>query len=117
MLTIPGEIVDAACVNTAADRQLTPSTIGGQSVLLVQRSFTAGFRPDLVGVDACVGFNGTDFKALPCAGVTPVSLVGGELQAGAACASGHDGAAQLTVDTTGQTCAQFTTTDVTATPP
>lgn len=119
MLNISGEIVDAACVDTAADRQITPTTVGGQSVLLVQRSFSAGFRQDLVGVQACVGFNGTDFKAEPCgaAGITAVTLVGGELQAGTACASGHDGAAQLTIDPTGKNCAQYTSTDVTATPP
>lgn len=62
MLTNTGEIVDAACVNTSADRQVTPSTnAAGDSVLLVQRSFTAGFRPDLVGKDVCVGFNGMIF--------------------------------------------------------
>lgn len=85
----------------------------------MQRSFDASFRPDLVGVDACVGFNGTDFKAEPCgaAGIIPVSFVGGELQAGTACASGHDGAAQLTVDTTGKVCAQYTVTDVAAAAP
>ena len=118
-LTKPGEIVDAACVDTSADRQLTPSTLNGASVLLVQRSFDASFRPDLVGVDAIVGFNGTDFKAEPAgaAGITPVTFVGGELTAGTVCASGHDGAAQLTVDLTGKTCAQYTTTDVTATAP
>ena len=73
----------------------------------------------MVDVEACVGFNGTHFKALPCgaAGITPVSLVGGQLQAGSACASGHDGLAQLTVDTTGTTCAQFTTSNVAATAP
>ena len=73
----------------------------------------------MVDVEACVGFNGTHFKALPCgaAGITPVSLVGGQLKAGSACASGHDGAAQLTVDASGTSCAQYTTTDVTATAP
>lgn len=113
-------MVDAACVNTAADRQVTPSTnAAGANVLLVQRSFTAGFRPDLVGVQACVGFNGTTFRAEDCAatGVTMVSLVGGELTAGKACQSGHDGAAQLTVDPTGAKCVGVTTTTVTATAP
>ena len=43
-----GEIVDAACVNEAADRQLNPSTISGTNVLAVQRGFSNGFRPDLV---------------------------------------------------------------------
>jgi hypothetical protein len=87
-------MVDAACVNTAADRQVTPSTnAAGDNVLLVQRSFDAGFRPDLVGKDVCVGFNGTDFLAQDCASSTQfVSLVGGELKAGTACQSGHDSA-------------------------
>lgn len=106
-------------MDNSADRQITPSTLGTQQVLLVQRSFTADFRPDLVGVDACVGFNGTDYKAEPCgaAGITSVTFVGGELHAGASCASGHDGLAQLTVDTTGKTCATYTVTDVAAAAP
>lgn len=106
-----GEIVDAACVTTSSDRQITPSTSStGQSVLFVNRAFSAGFRPDLVGKQPCVGFNGTDFKALDCnaAGTVFVSLVGGQLKAGTACDSGHDGKAQLTVDTAGKTCASFT---------
>ncbi|KAI0455518.1 hypothetical protein F5B21DRAFT_503330 [Xylaria acuta] len=37
-----GEIVDATCVNEAADRQLTPATVGGTSALQVQPSFSAG---------------------------------------------------------------------------
>ncbi|CAK7231866.1 hypothetical protein SBRCBS47491_008074 [Sporothrix bragantina] len=109
-----GEIVDAACVDTAIDRQITPDTINGQSVLRVQRTFTADFRPDLVGVQACVGFNGTDFKAVDCNGAQPVVFTGGELRTsdGAVCASGHDGIAQLTIDTTGTNCATYTVTDV-----
>ena len=94
---------------------MTPTTIGGQDVLKVQRTFSAGFRPDLVGVDACVGFNGTHFKAVDCADTAnePVTFTGGELRStSGACASGHDGAAQLTVDPTGATCASFTSTDV-----
>lgn len=84
--------MNAACVNDAADRQVTPSTnAAGQDVLLVQRSFTAGFRTDLVGVDACVGFNGTTYLAQDCAAAaSPVSLVGGQLKAGTSCQSGHD---------------------------
>ncbi|KAK0649806.1 hypothetical protein B0T16DRAFT_290678, partial [Cercophora newfieldiana] len=62
-----GEIVDAACVNTAADRQLTPSKLNGADVLLVQRTFSNGFRPDLVGKVACVGLNGSHFRAEGCA--------------------------------------------------
>ncbi|CZR63850.1 uncharacterized protein PAC_13747 [Phialocephala subalpina] len=115
-----GEIVDAACVNNAADRQVTPSTsASGANVLLVQRSFDAGFRPDLVGKQACVGFNGTDFKAVDCAASETqfVSLVGGELTSGTACQSGHDSAAQLTVDTTGSKCVGVTLTTVTPTAP
>ncbi|KAF2792674.1 hypothetical protein K505DRAFT_246168, partial [Melanomma pulvis-pyrius CBS 109.77] len=114
-----GEMVDAACVNTAADRQVTPSTLNGADVLLVQRSFTAGFRPDLVGVEACVGFNGTTFLAQDCAGANfaPVSIVNNQLVSGAACQSGHDGAAQLTVDPTGANCVDVTQTTVTPTAP
>lgn len=110
-----GEIVDAACVNTAADRQVTPSTSAtGADILIVQRSFSAGFRPDLVGKQACVGFNGKVFLAQDCnaAGIKFVSLVGGVLKSGAACQSGHDDKAQLTVDVSGANCASVTTTTV-----
>ncbi|RSL44174.1 hypothetical protein CEP54_014788 [Fusarium duplospermum] len=106
-----GEIVDAACVNEAADRQLTPD---GNS-LRVQRTFTAGFRPDLVDVQACVGFNGTHFRAEDCnaQGIELVTFNNGELRAsGGACASGHDDLAQMTVDATGNNCATYTTTNV-----
>ena len=112
-------MVDAACVDTSADRQITPSTLNGQNVLLVQRTFTADFRSDLVDVDACVGFNGTDFKAEPCTSsdVTLVTYTGGssgEMTAGTVCASGHNDAAELTIDQTGATCATYTSTAVTA---
>lgn len=110
-----GEIVNAACVNTAADRQLTPSTLNNQPILRVQRTFTAGFRPDLVGVDVCVGFNGTAFRAEDCTaqGVELVSLGGDALKtAGGACANGHDDKAQVTVDEGGVGCASFRTTVV-----
>ncbi|KAI1652924.1 hypothetical protein F4813DRAFT_376350 [Daldinia decipiens] len=115
-----GEIVDAACVNTAADRQITPTTLNGNSVLSVQRSFTAGFRPDLVGVNACVGFNGTHFRAEDCAApnIELVQFDGTALRApSGACAQGHDGAAQMVVDTTGVSCATFQSTTVTPTSP
>ncbi len=116
-LVIAGEIVDAACVNTAADRQLTPTTINGAPALLVQRSFSSGFRPDLVApVKACVGFNGTHFRAEDCSagGIQLVSFTDGQLKTAdaGACASGHDGAAQMTVDATGKTCARYTSTNV-----
>lgn len=111
-----GEMVDAACVNTAADRQMTPSTLNGQNVLLVQRTFTAGFRADLVNKQACVGFNGTTFLAQDCAAKTDfVTFKNNQLVAASgACQSGHDGAAQLTVDATGKNCAALTSTTVTA---
>lgn len=113
--------MDAACVDTAADRQITPSTLNGQNVLLVQRSFTAGFRADLVGKQACVGNNGTTFLAQDCATATDfVSFddASGQLvSAAGACQSGHDAKAQLTIDTTGKNCATLTTTSVTATAP
>ncbi|KAF2444968.1 hypothetical protein P171DRAFT_514004 [Karstenula rhodostoma CBS 690.94] len=115
-----GEMVDAACVNTAADRQLQASTVNGQPVLAVQRSFTAGFRQDLVGVDACVGNNGTTFLALPCddASLDPVTFSNNNLVAASgACQSGHDDAAQITVDQSGRNCAELTSTDTAATPP
>jgi hypothetical protein len=107
-------MVDAACVLTAIDRQIIPSTTDtGVSVLLIARSFGAGFRDDLIGKQPCVGFNGTDFKAEDCnaVGTQFVALVDGELRSARACDSGHDGKAQLTVDTTGETCAKFTVLD------
>ncbi|KAF2014577.1 hypothetical protein BU24DRAFT_493153 [Aaosphaeria arxii CBS 175.79] len=115
-----GEIVDAACVNEAADRQLTPGDINGTPVLVVQRSFSAGFRRDLVNAQACVGFNGTTFLAQDCASnnLDPVSFTNGQLvSASGACQSGHDGAAQLTVDPNGRNCAELTSTVVTPTAP
>ncbi len=95
---------------------MTPSALNGQNVLLLQRSFSSGFRPDLVNKQACVGFNGTDFLAQDCATANEfVSLKGNELvSTSGACQSGHDGAAQITVDPTGKKCATFTTTKVTA---
>lgn len=110
-----GEIVDAACVNEAIDRQITPSAVNGANALRVQRTFTAGFRPDLVDVQACVGFNGTHFRAEDCnaQGIELVTFSNGELRAsGGACASGHDDLAQMTVDAAGNTCATYTTTNV-----
>lgn len=115
-----GEIVDAACVNEAADRQVTPTNIDGQQVLRVQRSFTAGFRPDLVDIEACVGFNGTHFRAEDCSSpdIELVIFADGQLTAQrGACASGHDDAAQMTVDTSGASCATYTGTSVPPTAP
>uniref|UniRef100_A0A0S1MJ53 Secreted protein n=1 Tax=Phakopsora pachyrhizi TaxID=170000 RepID=A0A0S1MJ53_PHAPC len=69
--TNAGQAVNAACVNTAADRQVTPSTINGKNVLLIQRSFTAGFRRDLVNKQACLASNGQTLLAQDCATATP----------------------------------------------
>ncbi|TDZ53821.1 hypothetical protein CTRI78_v006775 [Colletotrichum trifolii] len=113
-----GDIVNAACVNTAADRQITPSTRNGANVLLVQRTFTNGFRPDLVGKEVCVGFNGKGFRAEDCAAknVQLVAQKGSNIVASdGACLNGHDSKAQVTVSATGQGCAKFTTTSVKAT--
>ncbi|KAJ7578680.1 hypothetical protein C8J56DRAFT_968767 [Mycena floridula] len=44
-----GEIVEAACVDSAVDRQITPATnSAGAAVLLVERSFGAAQAPSLV---------------------------------------------------------------------
>lgn len=102
-------------MNTAADRQMTPSTLNGEDVLLVQRTFTSDFRADLVNKQACVGFNGTTFLAQDCATATDlVSLQNNELvSASGACQSGHDSLAQITVDSSGADCTSVTTTTVT----
>lgn len=94
---------------------MTPSTLNGQNVLLVQRTFTADFRSDLVNKQACVGFNGTTFLAQDCAANTDlVTFQNNEMvSTSGACQSGHDSAAQITVDSTGKKCATFTTTTVT----
>ena len=46
-----------------------------------------------------------------------VSLVDGQLKLGSACQSGHDGAAQLTIDTSGSRCVGVTLTTVAPTAP
>ncbi|GFP57657.1 hypothetical protein TASIC1_0008049800 [Trichoderma asperellum] len=115
-----GEIVNAACVNEAADRQLTPSTLNGVDVMIVQRSFSSGFRPDLVDKQVCVGFNGTDFKAEDCQSkdIKSVRFTGTNMiTSGGACLNGHDDLAQITVDANGQGCAVLNPTVVTPTPP
>lgn len=96
---------------------MTPSTLNGQNVLLVQRTFTGDFRSDLVGKQVCVGFNGTTFLAEDCASKTDfVNFQNKQLvSTSGACQSGHDSAAQLTVDTTGKNCATLSSTTVTAT--
>ncbi|CAG8979570.1 hypothetical protein HYALB_00013454 [Hymenoscyphus albidus] len=114
-----GDMVNAACVDTAADRQMTPSkNAAGDDVLLLQRSFAAGFRPDLVGVQACLGLTDGTFKAIDCASSDPmVSLKGTQLFAGKACHSGHNGKAEVTVDATGAKCVDVKTKKVKAAAP
>ncbi|KAL0064809.1 hypothetical protein AAF712_008206 [Marasmius tenuissimus] len=115
-----GEMVEAACVNTAVDRQITPGTsASGQSVLFVERQFGAAQAARLVGVQPCVGFNGTHFRAEDCNafsanGVQAVTFENGQLVVAGSnvCSSGVDGAAQLTVSLDGTNCATFTSTTV-----
>ncbi|KAL0580125.1 hypothetical protein V5O48_001901 [Marasmius crinis-equi] len=115
-----GEMVEAACVNTAVDRQITPgTTASGQSVLFVERQFGAAQAARLVGVQPCVGFNGTHFRAEDCNafsanGVQAVTFENGQLVVAGTqvCSNGVDRAAQLTVSLDGTGCATFTGTTV-----
>ncbi|KAJ7809558.1 hypothetical protein B0H14DRAFT_3759070 [Mycena olivaceomarginata] len=112
-----GEIVEAACVTTAVDRQITPATnAAGLPVLLVERSFGAAQAAPLVGVQPCIGFNGTDFLAQDCSTLTAATAATlsaeGELVAGTACSTGVDSVSQLTVSTTGAGCTTYTSTVV-----
>jgi hypothetical protein len=113
----PGEIVEAACVTTAVDRQITPGANGaGLPILFVERSFGATQAAPLVGVDPCIGFNGTDFLATDCANLSAATAVtlsaADELVAGTACSTGVDGISQLTISTTGTGCTTYTSTVV-----
>ncbi|KAJ7734136.1 hypothetical protein B0H16DRAFT_1327703 [Mycena metata] len=113
-----GEIVEAACVTTSVDRQITPAiTAVGLPVLLVERSFGAAQAASLIGVTPCIGFNGTDFIASDCNTLTAANAVtlsaAGELVAGTACSTGVDGLSQLTISTTGAGCTTHTSTVVT----
>ncbi|KAE9383832.1 hypothetical protein BT96DRAFT_982432 [Gymnopus androsaceus JB14] len=85
-----GDLVEAACVDTSVDRQITPATnTAGTSVLLIERQYGAAQAASLVGVTPCIGFNGTDFVAQDCDTMTaPVTFVSGELVAGTACSTG-----------------------------
>lgn len=99
---------------------MTPALFNGEPAIAVQRGFSDGFRPDLVGQDVCVGFNGTHIRAEDCRapGVELVSFDGTSMVAsGGACLNGHDDLAQVTVSVDGQGCAQFNPTSVTPTPP
>ena len=64
--THQGKIVNAACVNTNADRQVAPGKIFGTDILILQRAWQTQFRADLVGKTACLSFNGTTFRAEDC---------------------------------------------------
>ncbi|KAL1837159.1 hypothetical protein VTJ49DRAFT_4205 [Mycothermus thermophilus] len=121
--TNDGTIVNAACAWTHADRQVAPAKIMGTDVLVVQRGWLQPFRPDLVGKTACIAFNGQTFRAEDC-GRSDLLFVRYDIGSGrmlanghTACLSGHDNRAIVTVDTSGQRCAQFTITAVTPTPP
>lgn len=116
-----GEIVEAACVNTAVDRQITPgTTASGQSVLFVERSFGAAQAQRLVGLQPCIGFNGTHFRAEDCnalsaTGVQAVTLDnnGQLVVAGSAvCSDGVSAISELTVSVNGSGCTSFTSTTV-----
>ncbi|KAK0640782.1 hypothetical protein B0T16DRAFT_393182 [Cercophora newfieldiana] len=123
--TNDGTIVNTACANANADRQVTPGKLLGADILIIQRSFLQPFRPDLVGKTACIGFNGTTFRAEDCAErsvlTTYFDVGNGRIVANGdgwpACLSGHDSKAIVTVDDTGRSCAQFTITAVTPTKP
>ncbi|KAK1760026.1 hypothetical protein QBC47DRAFT_357835 [Echria macrotheca] len=118
-----GNIVNAACAWANADRQVTPGKILGTDVLLVQRSWLAPFRPDLVGKQACIAFNETSFRAEDCDRrdllFARFDVGNGRIVANGhtACLSGHDSIAQVTTDVIGRKCAQFTITAVTPTKP
>ncbi|KAK4184850.1 hypothetical protein QBC35DRAFT_440662 [Podospora australis] len=120
-----GNIVNAACALTHADRQVTPGKILGTDVLVIQRSFAAGFRNDLVGKTACVAFNQqlNIFRAEDCDRkdllFVRFDVGNGRILANGhtACLSGHDNIAQVTIDVTGRTCALFTVTAVAPTRP
>lgn len=120
---LQGNIVDAACALANVDRQVTPGKILGTDVLIIQRSFTQQFRPDLAGKTACVAFNQTSFRAEDCDRrdllFARFDVGNGRIVANGhtACLSGHDRIAQVTTDITGRTCAQFTITAVTPTRP
>ncbi|KAM7217668.1 hypothetical protein V8F06_006923 [Rhypophila decipiens] len=118
-----GNIVNAACANTHADRQVTPGKILGTDVLIVQRSFVSQFRPDLVGKTSCVAFNGTSFLADDCARkdilFARFDVGNGRIVSNGhfACLSGHDSKAQVLTDVDGLRCSQFTVTAVAPTRP
>ncbi|KAJ6476874.1 hypothetical protein C8R45DRAFT_833640 [Mycena sanguinolenta] len=108
-----GEIVEAACVTTSVDRQITPATnAAGLPVLFVERFFGAAQAAPLVGVQPCIGFNGTDFLATDCSTLTADTAVtlsaAGELVAGITCSTGVDNLSQLTISTTGTGCTTYT---------
>ncbi|KAF8195233.1 hypothetical protein K438DRAFT_1587445, partial [Mycena galopus ATCC 62051] len=112
-----GEIVEAVCVTSPVDRQITPATnAAGLPVLFVERSFTAAQAASLVGVQPCIGFNGTDFLAQDCSTLTATTAVtlsaAGKLVAGTTCSTGVDNLSQLTISTIGAGCTTYTSTVV-----
>ncbi|KAK4205791.1 hypothetical protein QBC40DRAFT_344576 [Triangularia verruculosa] len=121
--TNSGEIVNAACALTHADRQLTPGKILGTDVLIVQRAFAAPLRGDLVGKTACVAFNETTFRAEDCARndllFVRFDVGNGRILANGApvCIGGYDSKAFIKLDIGLQKCSQFTITAVAPTRP
>ncbi|KAK5655178.1 hypothetical protein OQA88_6077 [Cercophora sp. LCS_1] len=119
--TNSGNIVNAACAWTHADRQVTPGKILGTDVLIIQRAWQSQFRPDLVGKQACVAYNEGTFRAEDCARrdllFVRFDVGNGRIVANghSACLGGHDDKAQVIIDETSMKCAQFTITAVTPT--
>ncbi|MBW0544000.1 hypothetical protein O181_083715 [Austropuccinia psidii MF-1] len=104
-----GNIVDAACVLTAVDRQIAQDQINGKDVLKVMRTFTPDFREDLVDKQVCIGYrSGGVFRAEDCASadIEFVTFKDGQLRTeSGACQKGHNDKAELTVDPAGKECA------------
>ena len=112
-----GELVEAACVNTAVDRQFTPGrTAAGADVVFVERQFGAAQAARLVGVEPCLGFTGTQFRVEDCnaANFRPVVFQNGQLReaGGNACVGGVNGASEIIASNDGGSCAVFRQTVV-----
>ncbi|TFL05058.1 hypothetical protein BDV98DRAFT_589786 [Pterulicium gracile] len=112
-----GELVEAACVNTAVDRQFTPGrTAASVDVVFVERQFDAAQAARLVGVEPCLGFTGTQFRVEDCnaANFRPVVFQNGQLREanGGACVGGVNGASEIIASADGANCAVFQQTVV-----
>ncbi|KAF8195232.1 hypothetical protein K438DRAFT_1587309, partial [Mycena galopus ATCC 62051] len=112
-----GDIVEAACVTSSVDRQITPATnAAGLPVLLIEHSYSSAQAAPLVGVSPCIGSNGTDFLAQDCSTLSAATAVtlspAGELVAGTACSTGVNSLSDLTISTSGGGCTTYTSTVV-----